>query len=159
MMEVAFSAAGKSRSYPAYVAIVAMLAIAATGYRWLPRAEVALPLITDCGLDRQVCTAALPGGGRLEVGLAPRPISTITPIQISVSIDGLSVEDVKVDFQGVDMNMGQFQVPLPAEGKGHFRGETTLPVCMTGRMVWQATVVIESGRKNISVPFRFESGA
>ena len=47
--------------------------------------------------------------------------------------------------------------PLAAADGRHV-GETTLPVCVTGRMVWQATVMLEVGRKNITVPFRFESG-
>jgi len=158
MMDMAFHSECKTRFHSAYAIIFLMLAIAGIGYHWLPRTVVPLPLVTDCRLDRQICSVALPGNGRLEVGLGPRPISTITPIQVSVSIDGLSVDHVKMDFQGVDMNMGRFQLPLLSDGNGRFRGETTLPVCVTGQMVWQATVLIESGLKNISVPFRFESG-
>jgi hypothetical protein len=86
-------------------------------------------------------------------------VSTITPIRVSVSIAGLPAGRVEVEFQGVDMNMGLHRLPLVSAGSGRFSGETTLPVCVTGQMVWQATILIEADRKNISVPFRFESGA
>lgn len=159
MMDIAFSAEGKGRFYPAYAIMFAMLATAFIGYRWLPHADVPLPLVADCHLDREICSAALPGGGRLEVSLEPRPISTIKPIQVSVSIVGLSAGRVDVDFQGVDMNMGLHRLPLAAAGPGRFSAETTLPVCVTGQMIWQATILVEADRKNISVPFRFASGA
>jgi hypothetical protein len=60
-----------------------MLAVAAAGYLWLPRADVPLPLVEGCRLDRQVCTAALPDGGRLELELEPRPVPTIGPMRVS----------------------------------------------------------------------------
>jgi hypothetical protein len=56
------------------------------------------------------------------------------------------------------MNMGLHHLALSEYGSGRFAGETTLPVCVTGKMVWQATVLVAAERKNISVPFRFESG-
>lgn len=149
----------RSRSYSAYAVVLAMVAAAVVGYLGLPSADVRLPLVADCRLDRQTCSAALPEGGRLEISLAPQPVSTSAPMRVEVSIAGLSAERVEVDFQGVDMNMGLHRLSLALAGPGRFAGETTLPVCVTGQMVWQATVVIESDRKNISVPFRFESGS
>ena len=159
MTDIVITAGNRSGPYSAYAVILTMLAAAAVGYLWLPRAEVVLPLVADCRLDRQICSTELPGGGRLEISLAPRPVSTIKPIRVSVSIAGLPAGRVEVDFQGVDVNMGLHRLPLVAAGPDRFGGETTLPVCVTGQMVWQATVLIEADRKNISVPFRFESGA
>lgn len=159
MVDIAIPVEDRSLFYSAYAVILAMIAAAAVGYLWLPRADVPLPLVADCRLDRQICSAALPDGGRLEVSLEPRPVSTITPIRVSVSIAGLPAGRVEVEFQGVDMNMGLHRLPLVSAGSGRFSGETTLPVCVTGQMVWQATILIEADRKNISVPFRFESGA
>jgi len=144
--------------YPAIGAILAMLAIAALGVLWLPRADVQVPPVDDCRLDRQPCTAVLPGGGRLEVALDPRPVTTSGPVRVGVTVDGLRAERVGVDFQGVDMNMGLHHLALAESGVGRFAGEMTLPVCVTGKMVWQATVLVAAERKNISVPFRFESG-
>lgn len=145
-------------SFAAPAFVLAMLAVAAAGYFWLPRAGVQLPLVEGCRLDRQTCSTALPEGGVLELTLAPRPVPSSTPVQVTVVLRGLQPGRVDVDFQGVEMNMGLHRLPLADRGGGRYAGETTLPVCVTGKMVWQATVRLEAGRKDISVPFRFESG-
>ena len=146
-----------SNIYSPAITVLAMLAAAAAGYLLLPRADIPLPLVEGCRLERQACSAALPGGGRVEMALEPRPVPTSSPMRVIVSVDGAQPENVEVSFAGVDMNMGLHRLPLAAVGGRHV-GETTLPVCVTGRMVWQATVTLEVGRKNITVPFRFESG-
>lgn len=158
MTGIVFSVSGRRNFYPSIAAILAMLIAAAAGYLWLPRADVPLPLVEGCRLDRQACSAALPGAGRVEMALEPRPVPASGPMRVTVSVTGVRAEGVVVDFQGVDMNMGLHRLPLAATADGRHVGETTLPVCVTGRMVWQATVVLEIGRKNITVPFRFESG-
>ncbi|MBI4987204.1 MAG: hypothetical protein HZC23_00115 [Rhodocyclales bacterium] len=144
--------------YPSIAAILAMLVAAAAGYLWLPRADVPLPLVADCRLDRQACSAALPGGGRVEMALEPRPVPASAPMRVTVTVEGEQPGRVEVGFQGVDMNMGLHRLQLRTAADGRHVGETTLPVCVTGRMVWQATVMLEIGRRNITVPFRFESG-
>jgi hypothetical protein len=47
---------------------------------------------------------------------------------------------------------------LQADGEGRYSGRTTLPVCVTGRMIWQATVLADIGSRRVAVPFRFEAG-
>jgi hypothetical protein len=90
--------------------------------------------------------------------LEPRPVPSAGPMRVVVTTEGIQADRVEVDFTGVDMNMGLHRLALAAESGGRHVGETTLPVCVTGRMVWQATARLEVGRKDISVPFRFESG-
>lgn len=135
-----------------------MLLVAGIGFVLLPRADVQLPLVEPCRLDREACSASLPDGGRLEMRLEPRPVPSAGPMRVIVTTEGLRADRVEVGFTGVDMNMGLHLLPLAVEGDFRHVGETTLPVCVTGRMVWQATVRLEVGRKDISVPFRFESG-
>jgi len=36
-------------------------------------------------------------------------------------------------------------------------GETSLPVCITGQMTWEVTVLLERRGERIAVPFRFQS--
>lgn len=135
-----------------------MLIAAVAGFVMLPRADVQLPLVEHCRLDREACSAHLPDGGRLEMRLEPRPVPSAGPVRVIVTTEGLRADRAEVGFTGVDMNMGLHLLPLAAESDFRHVGETTLPVCVTGRMVWQATVRLEVGRKDISVPFRFESG-
>jgi hypothetical protein len=140
------------------IAVVAAMLIAAlAGHLWLPHATVELPLVEGCRLERQACAAALPGGGRLEMALAPRPPKTSAPLHVSVTVSGLQPAAVEVSFTGVAMNMGVHRLTLSAQDD-RFTGQTTLPVCVTGSMEWQAAVSLDSGRERIVVPFRFESG-
>ena len=57
-----------------------------------------------------------------------------------------------------DGNVGRHDRPLVSGDEGRLVRETALAVCATGRMTWQATVMLEIGRKDISVPYRFEGG-
>jgi hypothetical protein len=64
---------------------------------------------------------------------------------------------VSLDFAGVAMDMGLNRVTLVPSADGRFVGETTIPVCVTGRMLWRATLVVEADRRRIAVPFLFEA--
>lgn len=55
------------------------------------------------------------------------------------------------------MNMGYNRPALAAAAPGMFVGSASLPVCVTGSMAWQATVLLETDRARIAVPFRFDS--
>jgi hypothetical protein len=75
-----------------------------------------------------------------------------------VVTSGFAPTRVEVDFAGIDMNMGLNRPELAARGDGRFAGQVTLPVCITGAMDWQATVLIENGGERIAIPHRFNSG-
>jgi hypothetical protein len=56
------------------------------------------------------------------------------------------------------MNMGHNRSELMATGAGRFAGAASLPVCVSGRMTWIATVQVETDRQRIAVPYRFDVG-
>ncbi|MEW5783337.1 MAG: hypothetical protein AB1800_13180 [Pseudomonadota bacterium] len=142
--------------------ILALILIGAIGYKLspllLPKADLFVQPDAGCDLHRAPCTASLPGGGRLSFSLSPRPIPVATPLDVEVALEGLEAERVKVDFAGVEMSMGYNRPTLRAITAQRHVGQATLPVCVTGRMLWQATVLVESGGQRIAVPFRFEAG-
>jgi hypothetical protein len=142
--------------------ILALILIGVMGYKLspllLPRADVTATPDPGCDLQQGPCAAALPQGGRLRFALTPRPIPVTAPLEMLVELEGLAAEKVAVDFAGVSMNMGFNRPALAPAGSGRFAGQATLPVCVTGRMTWQATVLVETGRTRIAVPFRFEAG-
>jgi len=142
-------------------AILGIILIAVIGYKLspllLPKADVSATVEPGCDLHRRACAAQVPGGGRIELSIAPRPIPMVTPLQVEVATAGLEPVKVEVDFAGVDMNMGYNRPELAAVGPGRFASEAMLPVCVTGKMAWQATVIVESGRQRIAAPFRFNS--
>lgn len=142
--------------------ILALILIGAIGYKLspllLPKADLFVQPDAGCDLHRAPCTASLPGGGRISFSLSPRPIPVATPLDVEVALEGLEAERVKVDFAGVEMSMGYNRPTLRAITAQRHVGQATLPVCVTGRMLWQATVLVESGGQRIAVPFRFEAG-
>lgn len=158
MNGIVFPAGDRNVFYVPVAVVAAMLAGAAAGWLWLPRADVPLPLVEGCRLDREACGSALPDGGRLELAFEPRPIPKSGPMRVALRVEGAQPSRAEIVFQGVEMNMGMHRLALAAATDGRYSGETSLPVCVTGRMLWQATVQIELGRNNVSVPFRFESG-
>jgi hypothetical protein len=141
--------------------IAALILIAAAGYWFspllLPKSDVAASPDAGCDLQRQACGAPLPGGGRVELSILPRPIPMVQPLHVEVGVTGAAVDKAAIDFAGVGMNMGYNRPELTAAGSGRFVGNASLPVCITGSMPWQATVLLESGRQRISIPFRFDS--
>lgn len=142
--------------------ILALILLGVIGYKLspllMPKADVFVQPDSSCDLNRAACVTMLPRGGRLSFAIAPRPIPVTRPLDLRVEIEGGSADKVVVDFAGVDMSMGFNRRVLTSVGQGKFAGETVLPVCVTGRMLWQATVLIESGGTRIAVPFHFEAG-
>jgi hypothetical protein len=142
--------------------ILALILIGIVGYKLspllMPKADVTITPEAGCDLHKGPCSAALPAGGRLTLALSPRPIPVAQPIEMAVSVEGMSPDSVQIDFAGVDMAMGFNRPTLKAAGTGQFAGPTILPVCVTGRMTWEATVLLETSKQRIAVPFRFVTG-
>jgi len=143
-------------------AILALILVGVIGYKLspllMPKADTTVAPLPDCDLHQTACGAELPGGGRLTFALTPRPVPAARPIEIEVTLEGMAARTVEVDFAGVDMAMGFNRPVLVAAGEGRFVARAVLPVCVTGRMAWQATVVVEAGAQRIAVPFRFMAG-
>lgn len=124
----------------------------------LPKADLTVQPDQACNLQQQACTVTLPNGGQVELNMATRPIPLVKPFKVEVAMRGFTPARVEVDFAGIDMNMGLNRPQLTGLGEGRFVGEATLPVCITGHMDWQATVLIETGSERIAVPYRFATG-
>lgn len=142
--------------------IVALVATALVGHRFspllLPKADVTASVEPGCDLQRRACPASLPGGARVELSITPRPIAFLQPLHVEVATAGIEAGSVTVDFAGESMNMGYNRSELKAAAPGRHIGEASLPVCVTGAMTWIATVIIETDRQRIAVPYRFAVG-
>ena len=142
--------------------LVLLVAIAAAGYYWspllLPKVDVTVTPQSGCDLQRQPCAAVLPDGARIELSIAPRPIPILTPLRVEVVLTGIEARKVEVDFAGETMNMGYNRTMLAASGSGRHLGEASLPVCVSGGMNWVVTVLVETDRQRIAVPYRIAVG-
>jgi hypothetical protein len=125
----------------------------------LPKADVVVQPDPACNLQRQACAVTLPAGGSVELAMGTRPIPMVKPFEVQVTTSGFLPSRVEVDFAGIEMNMGLNRPELAARGNGRFAAQVTLPVCITGAMDWQVTVLIENGGERIAIPYRFSSGS
>lgn len=143
------------------IELIALVVV--VGYKFspllLPKADVTVQPDPVCNLQQQACAVTLPNGGKVELLMDPRPIPLVKPFALQVATSGFSPRRVDVDFTGIDMNMGYNRPQLAPRGAGRFVGEATLPVCITGHMDWQATVIVETGSERIAIPYRFSAGS
>ncbi len=147
-----------------WIDLIAFLLIAlviVVGYKLspqlLPAVDRSLPL-SACDLQRSACDTALGDGAKLQVDVDTRPLPLVQPFTVNVQLTGLEAQAVEIDFSGVDMNMGLNRAVLQAQGGGRFSGRATLPVCVTGRMLWELQVIVQNGRERLAVPYRFVTG-
>lgn len=124
----------------------------------LPKADVTVQPEPACNLQREACTVQLPSGGQVTLTMGTRPVPLVKPFEVQVATSGFAPTRVEVDFSGVDMNMGLNRPQLAARGEGSYAADVTLPVCITGNMDWQATVLIEKGNERVAIPYRFSTG-
>ena len=140
--------------------LIALLVV--VGYKLspmlLPKADVTVQPDPSCNLQRGACAVDLPGGGRGELSSNALPIPMVKPFEIRVATRGISPGRVEVDFAGIDMNMGFNRPVLDQRSPGLFAAEVSLPVCITGLMDWQVTVLLETGGERIAIPYRFSAG-
>ena len=152
----------KNRVLIDLIALLSIALVGLVGYKLspmlLPKSDVSVQPEAACDLNRSACGAQLPGNAKLVLELSPRPIPLVQTFNIAVRLDGLSADKVEIDFSGVDMSMGLNRPLLNADGNGAFSGTATLPVCVTGRMLWQAMVIVETKGQRIAVPFKFATG-
>lgn len=124
----------------------------------LPKADITVQPDPVCNLQREACSVALRSGGNVTLAMGTRPVPLVKPFEVQVATSGFSPARVEVDFSGIEMNMGYNRPELTARGTGSYAAEVTLPVCITGSMDWQATVLIETGSERVAIPYRFTTG-
>jgi hypothetical protein len=142
--------------------VLALALLLGAGYRFLPRltprGDQVLP-VANCDLNQGACVADLPDGGKMRVEITPRPIPVLRPLNISLSLEGYAVQAARLNFSGVGMDMGFNPITLKENAGGQFTGQGALPVCVNGRMRWQATFILENAQGSLAAPFQFDSGA
>jgi hypothetical protein len=145
------------------IAVLSIALVVVVGYKLspilLPKADLTVQPDPGCDLQQQACAVNLPAGGKIELSMGTRPVPMVKPFEVEVATSGFSPTRVEVDFAGVDMNMGLNRPEFAARGDGRFSASVTLPVCISGKMDWQVTVLIETGNERIAIPYRLSSGS
>jgi len=141
------------------IGVLLIALVVVVGYKLspllLPKSDLVVEPDPACDLQRGPCRVALPDGGSVELAMGSLPIPLVRPFEARITTEGVTPTRVEVDFSGVDMNMGYNRPRFAERGHGVYAAEVTLPVCITGQMEWQATVLIEAGGRRIAIPHRF----
>lgn len=139
--------------------LIALIAVAGYKYREHIRGTIIATAVLDstCMLNTQRCTATLPSGSSASLAITPHPIVAATPMQLSLTLEGVEADKVEIHFRGESMNMGLSQFILTHQTGGEFSGEAVLPVCVRNSMIWIADVLVATPQGKVSFPFRFET--
>ncbi len=113
----------------------------------------------DCNLQKTPCEANFSENVKITFSLSPRPIKPLVPLNIDVSIEKLEIENVHVQFEGIDMYMGYYRPELSIRNKDNnkvnYEGNATLSVCTLDEMPWQANVILTTDQGIYVAPFQF----
>ncbi|MFC7090494.1 hypothetical protein ACFQH5_13130 [Halomonas salifodinae] len=100
-----------------------------------------------CDLNRGPCSATLADGSRLRFAIdGDKPIHALTPLRLHVESDAGDIRRVRVDFEGVGMEMGLHRFPLEQTAEGQFAGPAQVGICTEEVMPWRARVRIETSQ-------------
>lgn len=135
--------------------LVAILGV--VGYKLSPQhnidAGLTLP-VAACNPALDDCSVALPDGS-IELSFSPRPIRPLQAFKARLRVRNLEVRSAEIDFEGTDMKMGYYRPPFNMTD-GVLVADAILPVCVTGTMQWEATVMLTTPTDRIAIPFHFE---
>lgn len=145
------------------IGVLLIALVVVVGYKLspmlLPKSDITVQPDPACDLQQQACTVDLPSGGKIELSMGTRPVPMVKAFEVQVATSAFSPARVEVDFAGIDMNMGLNRPELTTRGAGKFSAPVTLPVCITGQMDWQVTLLVETGNSRIAIPYRLRSGS
>jgi len=122
-----------------------------------PLPILTIPASPKCDLRNGMCTAHLPKEGEVSFVITPQNIPLLQPLTLEVLTKGINASTVEVDIMGLEMDMGYNRTTLNAETNHHFKGKTTIPICIRNKMNWQANVLLQTNQGLISVIFHFET--
>ena len=110
----------------------------------------------DCDLHTSSCEALFKDGGKLIFSIKPTPVAPLLPLELRAELVSMDAESVRVDFQGVGVEMGFYRPQLTDQGNNVYTGTASLAVCTLDKMLWQSTVIIKSDKGTVVAPFQFE---
>jgi len=153
---------GKKNSWSNLISVVAFLVfasgmLASYFYNKYILSEVETEAIAEgiCDLRAAPCISVFPNGNKVSFSIKPNTIPILQPLTLSVETKGFEVSSVRVDFIGLNMDMGINRSVLKAKNTTHYEGEFIIPICVNSRMEWEARVRLKTDDGVLMAPFRF----
>jgi len=108
-----------------------------------------------CDLRQAACTNVFPNGETVTFSINPKDIPILKPLTLNVETKGIAASSVKIDFVGLNMDMGFNRSELKLETPNKYIGKFTIPICVNARMEWEAQVKLKTDKGVMMAPFRF----
>ena len=141
----------------AMLSLLMLLPLAGCEQTSSPSKQETWPLVKQCNLHQQACTAEF-HGQRITLDISPKPIPVAKPLTVKVDLGSLSAKSVEIDISGHNMYMGYNRVPLKPVDAHHWQGTTMLAFCTRDKMEWYVTLIIDQGKTHqMLVPFYLET--
>ena len=141
------------------IAVLSFIILLVVGYKikdsLSPAITATATLDKSCDLRQGECLSKLPNGGHVSLSITPNHIPILHPLELKVTIDGVKVSAIEVDFVGIDMDMGYNRSKLNKIDEQHFKGKAVIPVCVRSKMEWEARVLLQTAKGLTMAPFRF----
>ena len=108
-----------------------------------------------CNLQKEKCSF-LYKGKSFDIIVVDKPIliNKKHSIEIRGQFDG--IDEVWIDFKGLEIDMGHNRVKLNREGM-KYKGQIYLPSCSLNIMTWKAIVLMKSGDKRFGFRYKFQT--
>lgn len=118
-----------------------------------------LTLQSDCNLRKHACEVRVPGAGSVVVNILPRDFAALAHLQVQLdSALDLPLAEAKIQFEGLNMDMGQNIVNLQADAgrQGLFTAQAMLPACTAEKMFWMFHLFLYLPEKTVDIQFPVE---
>jgi len=118
-----------------------------------PEALTDLPTVS-CVLAKNTCTSTK-GGQSVTLSVISDDISAFTPLDLQLTLKGITAEQADIDFEGIEMFMGANALSLTKQAEGSFTGTITLPGHTGHGMTWRAVTKLTTQQGSQHVSFEF----
>ena len=82
---------------------------------------------------------------RVRFTITPQPVRAMKPLHFQIDLRNYGKpRAVIVDLSMPGMIMGINQVTMKKESPGLYKGVGIIPICPTGKKLWQASVIIDN---------------
>ncbi|GAB4543505.1 MAG: hypothetical protein Fur0020_13010 [Thermodesulfovibrionia bacterium] len=111
-------------------------------------------LEVDCDINSGPCKKGT-DKGIVIFDVSPKPVKAMNELEFIVHLDGFHNYDydlLKISLSMPGMYMGKNEVILKRLEKGRYKGKGVIPMCVTGKTLWKATIDLQ----DFKVDFLFD---
>ena len=111
----------------------------------------------NCNFEKGICTTSITNGRSVAFNITPNDVPIDKPLNLAISLHNFKSENVKLRISNIHIPNCRVDVQLNTQDEINFHGKAQLPSCPNPVQNWLAMVSINTGAKNIIIPFRFSA--